>query len=136
MQRDRRRCPVQGVAQLEWDIPCRRGTGGVLQQETITLLKMCVWVYVENLQGGPAVQHEPLTLKLCVTVASLPGAAFVSAGYSLEATLCSLQIVALIVQCFCLCVLWPVELQQRCESPEQIVPQMEEKKSWFSLVSD
>lgn len=42
------------------------------------------------------VQREPLTLKPCVTVASLPGAAFVSAGYSLEATLCSLQTVALI----------------------------------------
>lgn len=78
MQRDRRRCPVQGVAQPEWDIhsfcSCRRrGTGRVLQQETIRLLKMCVCMYVENLQGGPAVQREPLTLKPCVTAASLPG---------------------------------------------------------------
>lgn len=48
-------------------------------------------MYVENLQGGPAVQHE-----LRVTVASLPAAAFVSAGYSLEAALCSLRTVALI----------------------------------------
>lgn len=85
-------------------------------------------MYVENLQGGPAVQREPLTLKPRVTVASLPGAAFVSAGYSLEATLCSLQIVALIKCSASVSVFYDqFELQQRCESPEQIVPQMENK---------